>query len=118
MLQKWLVLRESELKRDGVLEAMRADRVTVKDVLEWYEHDFSGATKFGRTKLSAVKYLQSCPGFDDCDAVNLKPSDLIVHARRRAECQKLRQACQKENDTKFYRLLYRHAKIIANSVLI
>lgn len=83
-LEHWVERREAELNKPGALEALKRAGVTVAEVFKWYEEDFDGKSKFGRSKMSSVRFLQDCPTLCDLDAVNLKASDLIAHARARA----------------------------------
>lgn len=83
-VQRWMSLAEAQLKQPGVLESLHREVVTVGQVLKWYEEDFGGASKFGRSKLSSVRFLQTCFSVCDLDVVNLKASDLVNHARIRA----------------------------------
>lgn len=82
----WAARRESELKLPGVLEQVRHEGLTVKQVLEWYRDDFDGLSKFGRSKLSHINFLINHPTFCELDAINLTSSQLVAHiAERRRE---------------------------------
>lgn len=83
-LKLWAQKRESELREPGALERERHAGTTVGMVLDWYKQDFQGGTKFGRTKLGHIEYLERCESFAVLDAVKLSASDLIAHAHSRA----------------------------------
>lgn len=53
----WADMREAELRMPGALERAQSAGVTVRQVLEWYEADYDGASKFGRSKLSHLRFL-------------------------------------------------------------
>lgn len=84
MLELWLLKREAELAAPGALDALKTEGVTLRQVFQWYEQDFDGASKFGRSKMSSIIFLQSVDRLANLDAVNLKASDLIAYARWRA----------------------------------
>lgn len=84
-LDKWATERERVLREPGALRNERHTGVTLGHVLAWYRADFNGASKFGRTKLSHIDYLENHPEFSQLDAVSLKTSQLINHANKRAQ---------------------------------
>jgi integrase len=87
-LRKWAEAREAQLKRPGALAAMKSQGITVKQVLEYYMADFQGATAFGRSKLSHLKFLTGLDNFASLDAVKLTPAQLISHAVERCKTSK------------------------------
>ncbi|WP_394201040.1 tyrosine-type recombinase/integrase [Marinagarivorans algicola] len=82
-LQHWLFVRERALAEHGALEALKHSGTTITAVLEWYEKDFDGMTKFGRTKLATIKQLKKSPFLAELDATKAEASDFIRYARER-----------------------------------
>lgn len=83
-LDRWARRREDELREPGAIERLSHAGTKVGWVLECYMEDFQGASKFGRSKLSHIKYLIGHPELSELDAINLTPAQLIQFARSRA----------------------------------
>ena len=84
LAKEWAARRESELRVPGTLEKLNHKGITIKAVLEWYLEDFDGASKFGRTKLSHIKYLVNHE-FAETDAISLTTRQVLAHLRDRAK---------------------------------
>lgn len=82
-LDRWIAFREHELMQPGALVQVSHAGTTMAQILDWYDQDFDGATKFGRSKLSTIKFLRGQPAFAGLDAVALTAADLIAYARGR-----------------------------------
>lgn len=83
LAKDWAAARESELRKPGALDVANHAGVTVGQIMQWYEDDYSGATKFGRTKLAHVKFLVNYEPLASRNALTLSSADLVDHIRQR-----------------------------------
>lgn len=83
MARDWAAQREGELRMPGALAAAAHSGITVRQVLQWYESDYEGASKFGRTKLQHVQMLADYEPLASRNALTLTSADLVNHVRKR-----------------------------------
>lgn len=83
LARAWADKREVELRVPGALDRVQHSGATVRQVLEWYEADYSGATKFGRSKLSHIRFLMGYEPLASSVAANLTSVDYVSHVRQR-----------------------------------
>lgn len=79
----WAEKREAALGKPGAIEAAANRGVTVAKVLDWYEQDYDGATKFGRSKMGHINFLMEYEPLASSVAAELTSADLVRHAQQR-----------------------------------
>lgn len=78
----WIRSREEELQTPGALERVMHRGITVGELIKRYLDEVGADGEFGRSKGAALRALQGME-VADLDALALKASDLIRHARTR-----------------------------------